>query len=178
MWKKLFLTREPRTGFPNQEHREAGEAFSLQELKAAANRLSPGKRPGLDGIPNEMVPLIAKKNPKMLMSVFNKFLEEGIFFDRLKRQKLVLIPKSTQATAAGPSSFRLLGIIDSTGKLFERLILNRMEKVTEEKDNERISLAQFGFCKGLSTHHALRNVRWLKTNQLAKIYIMDEIVIM
>ena len=44
-------------------------------------------------------------------------------------------------------------MIDSTGKLFERLILNRMEKVCEEED-EKISAAQFGFRKGLSINHA------------------------
>ena len=85
--------------------------------------------------------LIAKKNLQMLMSVFNKCLEEGIFPDRWKRQKLVLIPKSTQATAADPSSFRPLRMIDATGQLFERLILNRMEKVCEEEDNEEIFAA-------------------------------------
>ena len=122
------------------------------------SRLSAGKNPGLDGIPNEVVRLIAKKNPQMLISVFNKCLEEGIFPDRWKIQELVLIPKSTQATAADPSSFRPLGIIDSMGKLFEKLILNRMEKVWEREDNEGISTAQFGFRKGLSTHHALKEV--------------------
>ena len=36
------------------------------------------------------------------------------------------------------------------------IILNRMENVCEEEDNEGISAAhnQFGFRKGLSTHHA------------------------
>ena len=52
---------EPRTNFPNQEHRESGEPFSPQEFKAAASRLSPGKCPGLDGIPKEVVRLITKK---------------------------------------------------------------------------------------------------------------------
>ena len=103
-----------------------------------------------------MVRLIAKKNTQM--SVFNKYIEEGIFPDRWKRQKLVLIPKSTQTTAADTSSFRSLGMIDSTDKLFERLILNRMEKVCEEEDNEEISAARFGFRKGLSTHYALKKV--------------------
>ena len=145
----VFPTGEPRTSFPNQEHREAGEAFSPQKLKAAVSRLSPGKSPGLDGIPNEVVRTIAKENPQMLMSVFNKCLQEGIFPDRWKSQKLVLIPKITQATAADPSSFRPLGMIDSTGKLLERIILNRMEIVYEEEDNEE-SAAQFGFRKGLT----------------------------
>ena len=81
-----------------------------------------------------------------------------IFPDRWKRQKLVLIPKSTQATAADPSSFKPLGMIHSTGKLFERLILNRMEKVCEEEDNEGISAAQFGFRNGLSINRALKKV--------------------
>ena len=92
--KALFPTGEPRNSFPNQEHRETGEPFIPQGLKAAASRLSPGKCPGLAGIPNEVVRLIAKQNPQMLMSVFNKCLEEGIFPDRWKRQKLVLIPKT------------------------------------------------------------------------------------
>ena len=59
---------------------------------------------------------------------------------------------------ADPSSFRPLGMIDSTGKLFKRLILNRIENVCQEEDNEGISAAQFGFRKGLSTHHALKKV--------------------
>ena len=123
----LFHTGEPKTSFPNQEHREAEEPFSPQELKAAASRLSSGESPGLDGMPNEVICLTAKRNPQILMSLFNKCLEKGIFPDRWRRQKLVLIPKSTQATATDPLSFRPLEMIDLTGKLFERLILNRME---------------------------------------------------
>ena len=76
----------------------------------------------------------------------------------MEKAKLVLIPKSAQASVADPSSFRPLGMIDSTGKLFERLILNRMENMCEQEDNERISVAHFGFHKGLSTHHALKKV--------------------
>ena len=49
-------------------------------------------------------------------------------------------------------------MIDSTGKLFERLTLNRMVKVCEEEDSEGISAAQFGFRKALSTHHAFKKV--------------------
>ena len=89
----LFPTEEPRTSFSNQEYRETGEPFSPQELKAAASRLTPGKSPELDGIPNKAVRLIAKKNPYMLTSVFNECLEEGIFPKRWNRLKLVLIPK-------------------------------------------------------------------------------------
>ena len=49
-------------------------------------------------------------------------------------------------------------MIDSAGKLFERLILNRMEKVIKKAENEGISPNQFGFRKGMSTYHALQKV--------------------
>ena len=75
----LFPTGEPRTSFSNQEHREAGEPFSPQELKAATSKLFPGKNPGLDGIPNEVVRLIAKKNPQMFTKKYLKKLFDKRF---------------------------------------------------------------------------------------------------
>ena len=35
---------------------------------------------------------------------------------------------------------------------------DKVERVCEEQDNERIAAAQFGFRKGLSTHHALKGI--------------------
>ena len=76
----------------------------------------------------------------------------------MEKAKIGVIPKSTQASVADPSSFRPLGMIDSICKLFERLILNRMENVCEEEDSEGISAAQFDFRMGLLTHHPLKKV--------------------
>ena len=153
----LFPTGEPSASLPNQEHKKAGEPL---KLKAKASRLYPGKSPGLDGITNEVVRLIAKENAQMLISVFNKCLEEVIFLDRWKRQKLVLIPKNTQATAVDPSSFTSLEMIDTTAKLFESFIINRIEEVCEEEDNEggnpQPSSASARDCP---THHALKKVK-------------------
>ena len=84
----LFPRGEPRTSFPREANGTAGEPFSIQELKTAASRMSPGKSPGLDGIPNEVL-----KNPQLLLRVYNKCLAEETFPARWKRQKLVLILK-------------------------------------------------------------------------------------
>ena len=101
----------------------------------------PGRSPGLDGIPNEVVRLIAKRIPRC-------------FFDRWNRQKIFELEFfSTDEKGKNWS------LIDSTGKRFERLIHNRMEKVCEDVDNERISEAQFCFRKGQSTDHALKKVK-------------------
>ena len=44
-----------------------------------------------------------------------------------------------------------------------------MENVCEEKDNEGISAAQFGFRKGLSTHHALKKLEERVTEALHEL---------
>ena len=71
---------------------------------------------------------------------------------------MVLIPKGKAEAATDPSAYRPLDMINSAGKLFESLILNRMEKVIEKAENEGIPPNQFGFRKGMSTHHALQKV--------------------
>ena len=67
-----------------------------------------------------------------------------------------------------------IGMIDLAGKLFERLILNRMEKVWEEEDEKGISAAQFSFHKGLSIDHALKKVEeeiWNRESVLNLLWI-------
>ena len=155
----LFPRGKPRTSFPREANGTAGKPFSIQELKTAASRMFPGKSPGLDGIPNEVIRLVVVKKPQLLLGVYNKCLADGTFPARWKRQKLVLIPKGKAGAATDPSAYRPLGMIDSAGKLFERLILNRMEKVIEKAENEGISPNQFRFrSKGMFTHHALQKV--------------------
>ena len=88
--KVLFPIREPRTSFPNQETLKSRRALQPPKAEGSSEQTIPGKSPGLDGIPNEVVRLIAKKNPQMLMSVFNKCLEEGIFIHTYIRAYIFL----------------------------------------------------------------------------------------
>jgi Reverse transcriptase (RNA-dependent DNA polymerase) len=85
----------------------------------------------------------------------NRCLKEGKFPDCWKRQKLVLIPKPGQA-AGVPSSYRPICLLDTLGKLFEKIILHRLTKVTE--GDHGLSENQFGFRKGKSTLQAILTV--------------------
>jgi len=69
--------------------------------------------------------------------------------------KLVLLKKGDKPLK-NPSSYRPICLLNTVGKLFERLIKRRMEKHLVENDdlNER----QFGFRKGRSTMDAMRKV--------------------
>ncbi|KAL4121042.1 hypothetical protein QTP88_013627 [Uroleucon formosanum] len=132
------------------------ELFSMDELSLMASRLPGGKVPGPDYIPNEVVAELARARPAMLLDLFNKCLVMGIFPARWKVARLVLLHKGNNKPRAEPSSYRPLSLLDGVGKLFERLILCRLNAHLDANDS--LSNLQFGFGRGRSTSDALRCV--------------------
>jgi len=127
-----------------------------QELQLASTRLSPGKAPGPDGVPNEALKVAVRTHPTMFQEVYSQCLVNGIFPTPWKRARLVLLRKGNKP-ADLPSSYRPLCMLDTTGKLYERIISNRIE---EAMDKEKTGLAsnQYGFRKGRSTIDAIAKV--------------------
>ena len=113
------------------------------------------KASGPDGIPNVALKTAVLEFPDMFRTVLQKCLEEGHFPDRWKVQKLVLLPKPGKPPG-DPSSYRPICLLDTLGKLLERIILNRLTQCTENESG--LSEKQFGFRKGLSTVDAIREV--------------------
>ncbi|KAL4119434.1 hypothetical protein QTP88_012243 [Uroleucon formosanum] len=132
------------------------ELFSMDELALMASRLPGGKAPGPDYIPNEVVAELARARPAILLDLFNKCLVMGIFPARWKVARLVLLYKGNNKPRAEPSSYRPLSLLDGVGKLFERLILCRLNAHLDANDS--LSNLQFGFRRGRSTSDALRCV--------------------
>ena len=50
-------------------------------------------------------------------------------------------------------------MLDSTGKLYERMILNRMQSELDDPENEGLSEMQYGFRAGRSTLNAVQEVQ-------------------
>lgn len=91
----------------------------------------------------------------MFRTTMQRCIDQGIFPDVWKRQKLVLLPKAGKPPG-DPSAYRPICLLDTTGKLLERLILNRLVPYTESADG--LSNNQFGFRKGKSTLDAIQSV--------------------
>ena len=77
---------------------------------------------------------------------------EGIFPSRWKKQKLVLLPKGNKPPD-DPSSSRLICLLDTAGKVLERIIVNRLEEFYE--GTRGLSQNQYGFRKARSTVDAI-----------------------
>ncbi|KAF0715677.1 Uncharacterized protein FWK35_00027935 [Aphis craccivora] len=92
----------------------------------------------------------------MFQKIFNQCMIDGVFPKPWKRARLVLLRKGNKP-ADQPLSYHPLCMLDTTGKLFERIVCNRIE---EALDKERTGLAenQYGFRKGRSTIDAIQRV--------------------
>jgi len=131
-------------------------AVTLQEMQLASTRLPPGKAPGPDGVPNEALKVAVRTHPTMFQEVYSKCLNDGIFPNPWKRARLVLLRKGDKP-ADQPSSYRPLCMLDTTGKLYERIISNCIEEAMVKEKTE-LADNQYGFRKGRSTSDVISKV--------------------
>jgi Reverse transcriptase (RNA-dependent DNA polymerase)/Endonuclease-reverse transcriptase len=155
----LFPTHNPFEwpAFTQNRERQAVDdnELSVDELLEATKSLKLNKAPGPDGIPNVAVMVAVKARPKVFLDVMQKCLDEGRYPSCWKQQKVVLIPKHGRALN-DPSSYRPICLLDTLGKLFEKIILQRLTKFAEGENG--LSKNQFGFRKGKSTLEAILTV--------------------
>lgn len=126
------------------------------EVINAAARFGNAKAPGLDGIPNRALKIAIKQTPKSFIKVFEKCLTGGVFPKIWKKQRLVLLQKPNK-TVGDPSAYRPLCMIDTIGKILERLICERLETHLEEVE-DGLSSNQYGFRKKRSTTDAIKTL--------------------
>lgn len=129
--------------------------FNIDELLAECKKLKNGKSPGPDGIPNEALRLVSETWPELLLQSFNACVQNGVYPQQWKIQKLVLLRKEKKPLNE-PSSYRPLCMLDTLGKLLERLLLRRLESEIETSGG--LSPRQYGFRKGKSTVDAINEV--------------------
>uniref|UniRef100_A0ABD2W0M0 Reverse transcriptase domain-containing protein n=1 Tax=Trichogramma kaykai TaxID=54128 RepID=A0ABD2W0M0_9HYME len=136
----------------------AGEmvpAVTLEELKGAQSRIRERSAPGPDGVPNVALKLAIAARPDVFLRVYTMGLETGVFPSGWKGQRLVLLPKPGKPPDE-PSSYRPLCMLDTAGKILERIICGRLEAFTERPGG--LSERQYGFRKGRSTIDAIEDV--------------------
>lgn len=155
--ESLFPRQDPMTfAIESQSEEEHIPPVTTDEVLFAVQRIGKKKAPGLDGIPNIILKMVLNQYLEEYGSLFSKCLNEKIFPDQWKRQRLVLIPKGSDKNPESPSSYRPLCMIDTIGKVFERIICERLEMHIEEIRG--LSDNQYGFRKKRSTIDAIAAV--------------------
>ncbi|KAK2710642.1 hypothetical protein QYM36_011983 [Artemia franciscana] len=140
-----------------------GESFRIitilenaSKRKVVVESIKPMKAPGPDGIMNFTI----KKNINVLsptlLKLFNSCLKTSYFPVLWKQANIIVILKKGKTNDGNPGSYRPISLLSNIGKIFERIIMNRLDKLS--LDNCWVSKRQFGFCKGKSTIDAVDNM--------------------
>jgi len=101
--------------------------------------------------------------------MYSRCLAEGVFPKQWKRAKLVLLRKGDKPLD-DPSSYRPLCLLDCLGKLFEKIIDNRLRTYFDESGC--LADQQFGFRKGRSTIDVLNFLKTTVGTNKKKINIL------
>jgi Reverse transcriptase (RNA-dependent DNA polymerase)/Endonuclease-reverse transcriptase/RNase H len=127
--------------------------ISTAEIYKALKVMKPYSAPGPDSIRAFMLQWTKNVIAPLLSTLFTKCLQLSHFPTQFKEGNLKIIPKPTATVFDSPKSLRPITLLDVIGKLFERVILHRLESHI----NPLLDQDQLGFSKGASTEiaHAL-----------------------
>jgi len=150
-----LFPREPEIIWSPGESHDPFAEVTCQEIREICKKIPAGKAPGPDGVPDMIVKEVANRKPEILRSTVNSLLKTGLFPVPWKVANLVLLRKGNKPLE-NPSSYRPICLLNTVGKLLERIIKGRME--SHLSDNDDLSDRQFGFRKGRSTVDAIQRV--------------------
>jgi hypothetical protein len=134
------------------------DAITEDEVWKVIQDLPPDRAPGPDGF----IGLFYQKawsiiKGDMMAAVLKLAVGDGRGFDKLNRSLITLIPKRGDAVEVG--DFRPISLVHSFGKLFSKLVANRLRI----KLGDLVSFNQSAFVKGRCLHDnflLVRQVAW------------------
>ncbi|GBL62391.1 putative RNA-directed DNA polymerase from transposon X-element, partial [Araneus ventricosus] len=140
--------------FNNLATSSTPDLISSQEVINLIKKINPQKATGPDGVPNKAIRMLTLKAVTHLTKIFNKCLILQHFPDAWKIAHVLMFPKPNQ-NRKHPGSYRPISLLSNIGKLYEKIILKRLNDHCYS--NNIIPDEQFGFRdKHSCTHQLLR----------------------
>ncbi|CAF3542565.1 unnamed protein product [Rotaria socialis] len=124
--------------------------ITLNDLSKAI-QASKNTAPGPSGIRKMHLQNLTDSTKQKIIDIFNASLSMGYYPKPFKNSTILMIPKKHPAPT--PSDYRPISLLEVTGKLFERILNNRL--LTFLIINNLMNPNQFGFRPGRSAEMAL-----------------------
>lgn len=125
------------------------------EVKNTIRTTRPFKAGGKDGIINALLKNLPRQGLTLLTDIFNGCIQQAYYPAKWKEAVITAIPKPNK-DPTNPSSYRPISLLNSIGKIFERIILIRVNLQIEQTNAMREE--QFGFRTGHSSSSQLLRV--------------------
>ena len=122
---------------------------TYEEILNEINSSDTSKSTQLEVIPCKIIKNNADVFANFILQNFNKCIIDGKFPDQLKKADVSLVFK--KGNHNDKTNYRPVSILPSLSKIYERLIYNQINHMTENA----LSIFQCGFRKKYSTQHAL-----------------------
>lgn len=146
---------------------DSDHSVTTEEVKQHIKSFKNNKAPGFDGVLNIFLKKLPEKAVIFLRNIFNACFKFGIFPSCFKCAKVVAIPKPGKDPRS-PSSYRPISLLSSIDKLYEKIILSRLNAFIA--DNNLINREQFGFRQQHSTVHQIKRMtNYIKTNKRQRL---------
>lgn len=124
-----------------------------QELREAIHKTKPGKAPGPDDIPNQIVRAAEEQLTPLLLPIFNACLEQGVHPEAWKTAITVSLRKAGKPDYSAPKAYRPIALLSTLGKVLESIIAQRLAYWAEE--HQLLPPGHVGGRRALGVEHAL-----------------------
>ena len=131
--------------------------ISFNEIKLALSKLKNRKAPGADNFKIQIVRELWKEMPEAIIGLINNCFIQRIFPRPWKEANLKILLKDENRNRTLLSSYRPITLFSVVGKIFEKIIVERINETYKEAGLE--SPDQFGFKKGKGTDDAFLSLR-------------------
>lgn len=127
----------------------------ISEIKSIIKGLKPKKAPGYDLITGKILKELPQEGLKFITTIFNAILRLHYFPSQWKVAQIILIHKAGK-DPTNVASYRPISLLPVLSKVFEKILLNRIQPSLEEK--KLIPNHQFGFRARHSTIEQVHRV--------------------
>ena len=136
---------------------ELDESPTIKEIQNAIDRLSPGKAPGKDGIPPEIIKCGSSVLSQQLLELLCQCWDAGAVPQDMRVANIITLYKN-KGDRSDCNNYRGISLLSIVGKIFARVILTRLQKLADRVYPE----SQCGFRSNRSTIDMIFSVRQLQ----------------
>jgi hypothetical protein len=141
--------------------------FTTLEVTTVVNKQNKLRAPGADGITSDIIQKINNNNKTFLTKLYNKCLELNYFPELWRTSIVKVIPKAGKTDYTTPGAYRPISLISVFAKIFEKLLINRINYFLKSKN--LLNGNQFGFTEQSGTEQALhRTIEFIKRGYTRK----------
>ena len=149
----LYGHHNPAIQLGNVEFPDQTEITTdLVEVNGIIMNLNGKCSSGFDRVPNRLLKKVGPEFRQFIVGLINNCSNTG-FTPRQWKFWLVSPIRKPGKDPSLPTSYRPISLLSNISKLWERILLRKLEQIADE--HNLIPQNQFGFVRGISTSHAL-----------------------